>query len=557
MDNQLQTVLERGGLSHVIPAFVEAEVTSVTQLTLLTMQDYSSVGVTVMSDRRKLFELIQLVKREQTAAAFGHQALQEHAATVVSAKPLSLQPEVPQSNASYAEELKLFGDTRPVQRPPPVETDDQPVFMPRTVQARASPPTIRPARSGPTISPTPPARRIEPQLTATSTTTKRRVNRIMVVVRKRPLSSSEHDEGLFDVLAADPSNSQSISLLEPRQKVDLTRYIEKHRFTYDLVLDEKKTNRDVYEKACKNLIETVFQGGCATCFAYGQTGSGKTFTMLGKDNQEGIYIMAARDLYSRLEPGMSIVAAFFEIYGGKLFDLLNEREKLTCREDNHGIINVCGLTEHRVVDTNHLMRIIDYGNTIRAAGSTGMNSDSSRSHAILHITVLNNRGKFHGRFTFIDLAGSERGADTLDSDRTTRLEGAEINKSLLALKECIRALDQGHRHIPFRGSKLTAVLRDCFTGNSRTVMIGNVSPASGSCEHTLNTLRYADRVKELKKNKAQRVAAEEIMMGQMPSEDVEVIGLPPNSTVGTESLLSPRSSTPTRKTKPRLKCALK
>lgn len=74
-----------------------------------------------------------------------------------------------------------------------------------------------------------------------------------------------------------------------------------------------------------------------------------------------------------------------------------------------------------------------------------------------------------------------------------RIEGAEINKSLLALKECIRALDNDQTHIPFRGSKLTEVLRDSFIGDSRTVMISCISPSSGSCEHTLNTLRYADR----------------------------------------------------------------
>jgi len=73
------------------------------------------------------------------------------------------------------------------------------------------------------------------------------------------------------------------------------------------------------------------------------------------------------------------------------------------------------------------------------------------------------------------------------------MEGAEINKSLLALKECIRALDNDQGHIPFRGSKLTEVLRDSFVGDSRTVMISCISPSSGSCEHTLNTLRYADR----------------------------------------------------------------
>ncbi len=79
------------------------------------------------------------------------------------------------------------------------------------------------------------------------------------------------------------------------------------------------------------------------------------------------------------------------------------------------------------------------------------------------------------------------------------MDGAEINKSLLALKECIRALDLDARHLPFRGSKLTLVLKDSFIGNCKTVMIGNIAPALGSCEHTLNTLRYADRVKELKK----------------------------------------------------------
>merc|ERR1719273_766881 len=88
--------------------------------------------------------------------------------------------------------------------------------------------------------------------------------------------------------------------------------------------------------------------------------------------------------------------------------------------------------------------------------------------------------------------------------RKARMEGAEINKSLLALKECIRALDQQHGHIPFRGSKLTQVLKDSFMGNCRTVMIANISPSNRSCEHTLNTLRYADRVKELKKSRRRK-----------------------------------------------------
>ena len=138
-------------------------------------------------------------------------------------------------------------------------------------------------------------------------------------------------------------------------------------------------------------------------------------------------------------------------------------------------------------------------------GSTNANSDSSRSHAILQILLKPSSNKKQsskiapvGKLSFIDLAGSERGADRGESDLKTRMEGAEINKSLLALKECIRALDQDKRHTPFRQSKLTQVLKDSFVGNSRTCMIATISPNQSNSEHTLNTLRYADRVKELK-----------------------------------------------------------
>ena len=93
-----------------------------------------------------------------------------------------------------------------------------------------------------------------------------------------------------------------------------------------------------------------------------------------------------------------------------------------------------------------------------------MNDQSSRSHAILQIILRNHNNKIHGKMSFIDLAGSERGADVKDTGKQTRIDGAEINKSLLALKECIRALDMGKNHTPFRGSKLTLVLKDSFIG---------------------------------------------------------------------------------------------
>ncbi|NXX24577.1 KIF24 protein, partial [Nicator chloris] len=146
-----------------------------------------------------------------------------------------------------------------------------------------------------------------------------------------------------------------------------------------------------------------------------------------------------------------------------------------------------------------ISQVILKGGKERSTGATAVNADSSRSHAIIQIQIKDTANRAFGRISFIDLAGSERAADARDSDRQTKMEGAEINQSLLALKECIRALDQEHTHTPFRQSKLTQVLKDSFIGNSKTCMIANVSPSHIATEHTLNTLRYADRVKELKK----------------------------------------------------------
>jgi kinesin family protein 2/24 len=204
---------------------------------------------------------------------------------------------------------------------------------------------------------------------------------------------------------------------------------------------------------------------------------------------------------------MSIGISLFEIYGGKLFDLLNSRKQVKCLEDHRGKVCFPGLSEHPVSNAYEVMQVIESGACNRSTGTTSKNADSSRSHAILQIHVRKSTGRKqnieHGRLTFIDLAGSERGADTAKSSRATRLEGAEINTSLLALKEVIRALATGDSmsHIPFRGSKLTQVLKESFVGeNSRSVMVACIAPNMSNCEHTLNTLRYADRVKERNAN---------------------------------------------------------
>ncbi|XP_061671979.1 kinesin-like protein KIF2A isoform X1 [Syngnathoides biaculeatus] len=332
-------------------------------------------------------------------------------------------------------------------------------------------------------------------------------HRICVCVRKRPLNRKELTMKDLDVITI-PSKDV-VMVHEPKQKVDLTRFLENQTFRFDYAFDDATTNEMVYRFTARPLVETIFERGMATCFAYGQTGSGKTHTMGGdfsgknQDCSKGIYALAARDVflmlkkpnYKKLE--LQVYATFFEIYSGKVFDLLNRKTKLRVLEDRKQQVQVVGLQEKEVKCTEDVLKLIDLGNSCRTSGQTSANAHSSRSHAVFQI-ILRRKGKLHGKFSLIDLAGNERGADTSSADRQTRLEGAEINKSLLALKECIRALGRNKPHTPFRASKLTQVLRDSFIGeNSRTCMIATISPGMTSCENTLNTLRYANRVKEL------------------------------------------------------------
>ena len=325
------------------------------------------------------------------------------------------------------------------------------------------------------------------------------IPKIRVIVRKRPLGKKEIAKNDTDVVEI--RNNKQVVVKELKVKVDLTKYVEEHAFNFDLAFDENVTNEQIYLQTVRPMIEAAFHKTKVTCFAYGQTGSGKTFTMMGNKKQiPGLYLLAAYDIFSLLQnyQGFSIWISFYEIYCGKLFDLLNERKILTAREDGKQNICIAGLTEKNVVDLNILMQIIEYGLNCRTVGVTGANADSSRSHGIIQIKIKDSNLKDYGKISFIDLAGSERAADTIDVNKQTKFDGAEINKSLLALKECIRALDQDKKHTPFRGSKLTLVLRDSFIGNCKTLMIANISPALGCSEHTLNTLRYADRVKELR-----------------------------------------------------------
>jgi len=342
--------------------------------------------------------------------------------------------------------------------------------------------------------------------------------RIKVIIRKRPLSKAEARlTGGIDIIhSLDYGSYGRILAYQPKTRVDLAKEVETVPFAFDNVFDESSTNIGIYERSLRNLVEPFFNGQWATVFAYGQTGSGKTYTMMGSNikeigagtgTNEGFYYFAAVDIFKMIEMPehchLKVHISLFEIYSGKLFDLLNGRTQIKCLEDSKGKVCFPGLTEHPVHAPEHVMQLIEEGAVNRSTGTTSRNADSSRSHAVLQIKLMKNSGRKknaeHGRFSFIDLAGSERGADTSNASSATRREGAEINTSLLALKEVIRALAAGGSmtHIPFRGSKLTQVLKDSFIGhNSRCCMVACISPDIGNCEQTLNTLRYADRVKE-------------------------------------------------------------
>lgn len=340
---------------------------------------------------------------------------------------------------------------------------------------------------------------------------------IRVAIRKRPFCADKpSDVDVLHPLEFGPYGKMLV--FQPKTRVDLTKEIETVPFAFDTVFGEQYDNTDIYNKSVRNLIPVFLEGEHATVFAFGCTGSGKTFTMMGanftssrfvEEKNMGLYYMAALDVFRALEQRefshLSVSVSLFEIYGGKLYDLLHDRKPVKCLEDHKGKVQFPGLSEHRIGGPGDLMEMIELGASARSTGSTSRNADSSRSHAVLQLHLRKTTGRKgdveHGRLTFIDLAGSERGADTANCSRATRLEGAEINQSLLALKEVIRARARGGsmNHVPFRGSKLTQVLKESFTGErSRCLMIACVSGEQDNCEQTLNTLRYADRVKERK-----------------------------------------------------------
>lgn len=370
--------------------------------------------------------------------------------------------------------------------------------------------------------------------------------KICICVRKRPVSDKERKKRDHDSVTCLHPNT---TVHSAKYRVDgISKYLDHSSFRFDHSFDESSTTEDVYLHSTRPLIDFVCsgKGGRATVFAYGQTGSGKTYTM------GGIQSMVATDLFDILLghqgsdgrdctlDDTTVTVTFFEIYGGRIQDLLNERKRLKLLEDGKGEVVISGLEEFEANDTSQFFSLVDAGNGKRTTHATEANDTSSRSHAICQILLRDKvTSRLRGKLSLVDLAGSERGTDTKSHNRQRRTESSEINTSLLALKECIRALDSGRgsaRHVPCRASKLTLILKDCFTSKlARTTMIATVSPGASSADHTLNTLRYADRIKEKK-------------VRDLPSTDLSAAKAPKKRSPGRntradESFTSPPRST--------------
>lgn len=338
-----------------------------------------------------------------------------------------------------------------------------------------------------------------------------------VFVRVRPHSSKESNSKGYLQLEENLVRYRQIWLLETKAAAG-NREVS---FAFDAVFGMEVGTREVYNTAVNELVTSVIQGFSATVFAYGMTGAGKTHTMFGNlafsnISDQGIVPLALNDLFMAAKQAdrtdITIKMSYLEIYNEQIRDLLNEKpsnrpQGLMLLEDGVKGMVIPDLIDIPISDLGEVVSLVATGNSHRMMAATGANQLSSRSHAILWIT-LEQRDQTRSirdeivtsKLALIDLAGSERAAST--ENRGIRLlEGANINRSLLALGNCINLLSdvsKSGKFVPYRDSKLTRLLKDSLTGKTKSLMIACVSPAWSCYEETVHTLKYAERAKRIR-----------------------------------------------------------
>nr|XP_030703854.1 kinesin-like protein KIFC3 isoform X1 [Globicephala melas] len=323
---------------------------------------------------------------------------------------------------------------------------------------------------------------------------------IRVIARVRPVTK-EDGEGpeATNAVTFDPDDDSIIHLLHKGKPVS---------FELDKVFSPKASQQDVFQEV-QALITSCIDGFNVCIFAYGQTGAGKTYTMEGTLENPGINQRALQLLFSEVQEKASdweytITVSAAEIYNEVLRDLLGQepQEKLEIRlcPDGSGQLYVPGLTEFQVQSVEDINKVFEFGHTNRTTEFTNLNEHSSRSHALLIVTVHGVDGstglRTTGKLNLVDLAGSERvGKSGAEGSRLR--EAQHINKSLSALGDVIAALRSRQGHVPFRNSKLTYLLQDSLSGDSKTLMVVQVSPVEKNTSETLYSLKFAERVRSV------------------------------------------------------------
>ncbi|XP_020488182.2 kinesin-like protein KIF18A [Labrus bergylta] len=361
---------------------------------------------------------------------------------------------------------------------------------------------------------------------------------VKVVVRVRPTSECEKRENCRNVvqvvdnhmLIFDPKEEDMSCFGAQRvRNRNLNKRANKDlKFVFDHVFNEDSTQLDIFENTTNVVLDGVMNGFNCTVLAYGATGAGKTHTMLGSPNDPGVMYRTMKELFKRMddakeEKEFAVAFSYLEVYNEQIRDLLANAGPLAVREDGSKGVVVQGLSLHQPKSAEHILEALDSGNRNRTQHPTDMNATSSRSHAVFQIylrqqdkTASLNPNACVAKMSLIDLAGSERASATNTKGARLR-EGANINRSLLALGNVINALadpKSKKTHIPYRDSKLTRLLKDSLGGNCRTVMIANVSPSSKSYDDTCNTLKYANRAKEIKSSLKSNVVSLDSHIGQ-------------------------------------------
>ncbi|XP_060011310.1 kinesin-like protein KIF27 isoform X7 [Lagenorhynchus albirostris] len=318
-------------------------------------------------------------------------------------------------------------------------------------------------------------------------------------------------------------------------------------FTFDFVFGKNSTQDEVYNTCIKPLVLSLIEGYNATVFAYGQTGSGKTYTIGGGhvasvvEGQKGIIPRAIQEIFQNISENLSIDSkikvSYIEVYKEDLRDLLEletSMKDLHIREDEKGNTVIVGAKECQVETADEVMSLLEMGNAARHTDTTQMNEHSSRSHAIFTISlrqVAKNKeaaedGSWYShqhivsKFHFVDLAGSERVTKTGNTGERFK-ESIQINSGLLALGNVISALGDPRRkssHIPYRDAKITRLLKDSLGGSAKTVMITCVSPSSLDFDESLNSLKYANRARNIRNKPTLNFSPESDRMGEMEFE---------------------------------------